>query len=72
MTAMIASVLHVTNSPQQHTVRSYSQRTLSPADSKLIESVVTICRDDLVSNPQLTKAPLLFVKLIAVETHLKL
>jgi hypothetical protein len=38
MTAMTASVLHVTNSSQQDAAKSYSQITLSPADSKLIES----------------------------------
>jgi hypothetical protein len=72
MTAMTASVLHVTNSPQQHTAKSYSQRTLSLADSKLIEKVVITYGDELISNPQLTKASLLFIKLIAIETHLEL
>jgi hypothetical protein len=72
MTAMTASVLRVTNSPRQHTAKSYSRRTLSPAGSKLIESVVITYRGELVSNPQLTKASLLFIKLIAIETHLEL
>jgi hypothetical protein len=43
-----------------------------PSRPKLIESVVITYRDGLVSNPQLTKASLLFIKLIAIETHLEL